>query len=212
MSCRIFFTRRRAFHLGATALFATVIAMSFPSAASAGNEFGTRYYNVAQEYGGGVNLKTPSVGFWTVASNEFVLHRQVSQDEFSSTTGLIQDGLYRSGANLHLDNCALSVNAYRYYYEWKATGSSTFVCGLGPVATVGDEGRAATANTASDGTWAAYARSSDGATQAGLTVHLNWNFAYVMLGSELASTNSTFSSYVGAAYGTGSSVAAIRQQ
>jgi hypothetical protein len=162
------------------------LALSFPGTAFADNEFGTRYYNVAQEFGGGVNLRVPSVGYWTLTSDEFVLHRQMSQDNFNvSTTGLVQDGLYRSGTNVHLDNCSQSIDAYRYYYEWKATNSSTFVCGLGPVAVVGDEGRAATANTASNGTWVANARSSDGTVQAGLSVNLNWNLAYVMFGSEL---------------------------
>jgi hypothetical protein len=96
--------------------------------------FGTRYYGSSssgagyQEYGSATTIQVPRAGNHTVADHEFELSRVVVQGDFGSSPSLLQTGLYRSGADIQLDTCATSVNAYTYYMEYKVSGVNGYNC------------------------------------------------------------------------------------
>jgi hypothetical protein len=130
-------SKRRRAHSGRVRKSVLVGTVSLGSLAVVGNadaasNFGGLIYNGPNNYGGRSNVTVPpNATTETVASNEIMLHRVVTQGNNSSGgVGLIQTGLYRSGPNVTLDACNTSVNQYQYYVENLVAGSGNYKCNL----------------------------------------------------------------------------------
>lgn len=123
----------------AGALLILLLLLAALAPAAHANNIGVRLWTVAPKYGGFVNLGVPPDTMYQDA-NEIVLHRIAVQSDVSSnylTSAMFQVGYYRSGINIHLDNCAGSLGSgYMYFIEWRAyTGSNgAYSCALPAVA------------------------------------------------------------------------------
>lgn len=116
---------RRSVLVGTVSL-GSIAAVAAP--ADAASNFGGLQYSGPNNYGGKSNISVPASSTTeTVASNEILLHRVVTQ---GGGPGLAQTGLYRSGPNTHLDLCNSSVGSYTYYVETLYSGSGNYVCEL----------------------------------------------------------------------------------
>lgn len=115
--------------------------MTGGSAAEAASNFGGLYAGpTPTNYGGRSNITVPPNSTTeTVASNEILLHRVVTQGNGPSGVGLVQAGLYRSGTNTHLDLCNSSVGQYQLYVETLPQGSGNYKCNLYGTATFGHD-------------------------------------------------------------------------
>jgi hypothetical protein len=99
--------------------------------ADGASNFGGLQYAGPNNFGGKSNISVPANSTTeTVASNEILLHRVVTQGNGSAGVGLAQTGLYRSGPNTALDTCNTSVGAYTYYVETLYAGSGNYKCEL----------------------------------------------------------------------------------
>jgi hypothetical protein len=109
-------------------LLGLIVILSLTAAAAQASTFGTRalssaYYN--EKRGGSVSIKAPALSQNT-ASDEIVLHRSVTQSGYGDSPGLVQGGIYRSGAGTHLDNCA-SRGSWVKFIEYKKQGTPNAV-------------------------------------------------------------------------------------
>ena len=80
-------------------------------------------------YGSRVSVRTPS-STYSQGDDEFLLHRSVLQASLdpSSTNGLIQAGIYRSGPSLGIGNCQTSNGSYFRFTEVIGYGTNFYQC------------------------------------------------------------------------------------
>jgi hypothetical protein len=109
------------------------LALLAPAAEAVSNFGGWLYGSpVSHDYGGRVAIQTPPNATTEIANdNEIFAHRVAIENWPNPFNGLAQTGLYRSGRNVHVDNCDQSVDKYTYYAEVLAAAyPPTFKCAL----------------------------------------------------------------------------------
>jgi hypothetical protein len=194
---------------------ATAGVVSGAALAAGHSTFGTRFFGSGNtgfyEYGDEISIQVPDAASHSVASDEFELSRAVNQLAFGPDVPLIQIGLYRSGPNHFLDNCATSVDKYTYYKEINITGTdSGFVCHLFGAAPAGEVDNFEISNFQSnaEGDWNWGIAGPGGNGGGGLpiatgTTNMGFNVAIPMYGEEISSPSGVDcqTSSTGAHYG-----------
>lgn len=167
--------------------------------AVATNDFGTRTMS-SETYGSRVSINTPSSTYFQ-AADEFVLHRAVSQSGFNGASdGLVQAGIYRSGASIQLDNCGSTAGGYYRYTEYKAFGTGQpYVCQVlysAGALTPGMNLSFEVYRTATTSTWSAMI---NGVVRG--TFSVAFNTAVAQMGGEIADVDNDRTTVTAAQYG-----------
>lgn len=166
-----------------------LLLVAAPSQATSISNFGTREYSFAKRYGGQVNIRTPAIADESISNAEISLWRIVAQNTRTAgaSIGLVQSGLYRSGAGAQLDTCGTSVNQYEMYTEVLKAGTNNYVCTVSGVATPGFDNQAGIfADDTTSNNWQAYVTSGSDSSGPFLDpTNVGFVTAYTAIGGEI---------------------------